>query len=104
MSLDFDAGGLKAILADPTGFGEDVAFGYHKFRGILSREQRMQDDGAGISAQVEVTTLLVQATKLPSGVKTDSRLLVGAAAYRVRRVGSIQSDGSRELIVVEDDA
>lgn len=101
MPLDFDAGGLKAILADPTGFGDDVVFGYKTFRGALSRDQRMQDDGAGFQVQVWVTTLFVQASQLPSAIKTDSVLTIGEQDYRVRRVGPVDAGGQRELLLTE---
>lgn len=101
MPLDFDAGGLKAIMSDPTGFGDEVTFKYQKFRGILSRDPRMQDVGGGIQGDVWVTTLLVQASKLPTGIKTDSVLTIGDARFKVRRKGPVNSGGEIELLLAE---
>ena len=102
MPLTFDEDGLAAILADDAGFGDDVMFGKTPFRGIFSREQRLQDDGTGsMGAVLWVTTLLVQASALPSTVTEDSVLVIGGANYRVRRIGPVNAGGARELHLAE---
>jgi hypothetical protein len=103
---------LRGMLNSP--FGCDVYCGDLAVRGLLSREERQDNDGNGFAVPVYVTALSIDAADLPD-VKVRTRLEVGpmralwnppaqrkaCTVYEVRRVGRIDDVGGRELILVE---
>lgn len=90
---------LTAMLTDPL-FGSTVVFGAVTTVGILSREERMQDDGSGLAVPVRVTVLLVRDSALPNCI-TDSALTIDGASYVVRSRGRVDDGGAREYHVAE---
>lgn len=93
-------GALDAMLDGP--LGADVVFSATEIRGILNKEYRDQDNGAGLGMQVWSTVLTVKDGALPASCREGSALTVGGDAYIVRKKGRVDDFGAREYFLAED--
>lgn len=110
--IDLCSRHLAGMLRSP--LASDVFSGDLMVRGLLTREERPQDDGQGFGVMVWVTTLTMNADELPA-LKVDDHIDVGpkravwaalpkrtnCTTYTVRKIGRTDDFGARELILAD---
>lgn len=103
---------LDGMLQSPV--ARDVSARDLAFRGLLSSEERQQDDGSGFGVMVWVTTLTVRAADITQ-LRVEDRVDVGPmrapwqppsaraayTSYVVRKIGREDDFGARELVLAD---